>query len=634
MTLHILVRICVLAFFAYGSSAVSCGGHQAETCELCPSGNGPSWCNGDCGWKDNGCKLNKKQCGVAGGVASKCMDCPGTKAGCDSSDCVLITNHGANACRDVLSDLVRTASVHLNYFTLPVYEPAWWFQRVVPLASSEVTYFAMVGNAFGYGGIQQLRKDPSLPGRALFSIWDQGCDRDLNSQCDPSAVAATLVCGTGVTCTDFGGEGTGRKSYFDSTAFPKIGEEVFMVVHALDAPHNRIEYTGFVHSKAEGWRLLSRIAVNKGNSMWYLRNLYSFVEQWYPASTFDTRAALYGPAWMSSKEALDFQQVQSGTYSLGNVPENFERTDGFVKDGVLGLSTGGDTVSTNPDRSTFSYETAVKPAVLQDFQQRIPCLTAATTAAAFDFCFSQEITTSPTPTLTKAPTVAPLLPTKAPTKSPPLPVTEEEANEEEDVTASPTFSSTKNLTASPTFSPTEAPLQIILTAEVAFAEELADDVIAEVSGAIEEKIANDLSVPDDYVDAVMTKAASRARRLLNIVYDVVYDVEITISIPAAKVAEIAGGNKKIAEVSNPANSDTMADSFASSLGSIAELKRANGGVEVTVSVEVEVLNVPESLEDFFQSPTYSPQNCRDCSRARQLLFARIPPSPTSIPCCK
>ena len=32
------------------NSDVSCGGHSAPTCEDCPSGNGASWCNGDCEW--------------------------------------------------------------------------------------------------------------------------------------------------------------------------------------------------------------------------------------------------------------------------------------------------------------------------------------------------------------------------------------------------------------------------------------------------------------------------------------------------------------------------------------------------------------------------------------------------------
>lgn len=31
-------------------TVVSCGNHVADTCQDCPQGNGPQWCNGDCSW--------------------------------------------------------------------------------------------------------------------------------------------------------------------------------------------------------------------------------------------------------------------------------------------------------------------------------------------------------------------------------------------------------------------------------------------------------------------------------------------------------------------------------------------------------------------------------------------------------
>ena len=32
---------------------VSCGNHDASSCQECPQGNGASWCNGDCQWNWN-----------------------------------------------------------------------------------------------------------------------------------------------------------------------------------------------------------------------------------------------------------------------------------------------------------------------------------------------------------------------------------------------------------------------------------------------------------------------------------------------------------------------------------------------------------------------------------------------------
>merc|ERR1712129_384537 len=41
----------------YSESHVLCGGHQAPSCDLCPSGNGASWCDGDCHWSSESCIL-------------------------------------------------------------------------------------------------------------------------------------------------------------------------------------------------------------------------------------------------------------------------------------------------------------------------------------------------------------------------------------------------------------------------------------------------------------------------------------------------------------------------------------------------------------------------------------------------
>mmetsp|Transcript_105484 Transcript_105484/g.264146 ORF Transcript_105484/g.264146 Transcript_105484/m.264146 type:complete len:432 (-) Transcript_105484:34-1329(-) len=45
---------------------VSCGGHRARSCEECPQGNGPDWCNGDCSWD-----TAQKECILAGLVGAE-----------------------------------------------------------------------------------------------------------------------------------------------------------------------------------------------------------------------------------------------------------------------------------------------------------------------------------------------------------------------------------------------------------------------------------------------------------------------------------------------------------------------------------------------------------------------------------
>jgi hypothetical protein len=41
-------------------TGVACGNHEATSCDQCPRGNGASWCNGDCDWRDGSCGRSSK----------------------------------------------------------------------------------------------------------------------------------------------------------------------------------------------------------------------------------------------------------------------------------------------------------------------------------------------------------------------------------------------------------------------------------------------------------------------------------------------------------------------------------------------------------------------------------------------
>ena len=187
---------------------VSCGGHYAPSCAECPQGNGAAWCNGDCKWKNGACV--DIQLGCADATTNN--ECTTTAEECS-------WNTWTNLCRQKLSEDIRTASVHLNYYDIPgtvVEKPAWFFQRIVPKAMADATYLSSNGHRFGYGGIQRVQGNL---GRVLFSLWDQGgCDQDLGS-CDPDNVAKTVACGEGVTCTSV----SGKKRQRDRESFVFFG---------------------------------------------------------------------------------------------------------------------------------------------------------------------------------------------------------------------------------------------------------------------------------------------------------------------------------------------------------------------------------------------------------------------------
>ena len=312
------MRCCAAAVLLWlpTVAAPSCGGHRAASCELCPQGHGASWCNGECSWNstrpqsdsvegDERCfhplgETPWRNCGAGGASVDpeivfadhETIGGDGwCEATCGTSPDTCVTDGPESSCDYHPSDSTcrykldnrgnaRSASVHL-YPRKPddVEEAAWWFQRVVPQDVSDVTYMATVGQRFGYGGVQVVSTgegtDP-FNGRILFSIWDQGCDTDHDTGCDPDALARTIACGEGVLCTDFGGEGTGRKSQLDTfeeadgTKIPAVGVEYFMAVQAVDVGANRMQYTGYFHDPRSGWRLLSRIEVNTGDESWYV----------------------------------------------------------------------------------------------------------------------------------------------------------------------------------------------------------------------------------------------------------------------------------------------------------------------------------------------------------------------------
>ncbi|GMI46650.1 hypothetical protein TrCOL_g11442 [Triparma columacea] len=390
----VLVALFLCLFVKTG--AVLCGGHHADSCFECPQGNGAGWCNGVCMWdtSSSSCVDQKVDCGEDGpSDAETCDDCGSSEDVCQG-ECSF--NPIDSTCRPEFSNNVRTASVHLSY-TLPstVSEPSWWLQRIEPVSSSSATYFCGVGNSYGYGGIQQVDGDSTSDppnGKVIFSIWDGGCDQDQDPDCDPGLLAATLICGTGVTCTDFGGEGTGRKSYFSTDQVPVVGQEYFMAVHAEPTLNDRVIMTGYFYSESTGWRLLSKIDTNQSGKPWYLSGLYSFVEQWTEGNTLEPRDAMYGPSFISGDD-LSFKQIIDAKYDYGT-PENHEHVNGYfnAESNAVGIATGGDIEPVAFQYQIFGYnEENSMPAPLDDFKERIGCLIGGTTADEIDDCLTKDM---------------------------------------------------------------------------------------------------------------------------------------------------------------------------------------------------------------------------------------------------
>jgi hypothetical protein len=375
-------RVALVVVAARSALAeVVCGGHSAASCDLCPQGNGAAWCNGECTWLDNECTS-----GCYGDEQASCG------SGCDWID-------ATGSCRDTLSDSVRTASVHLNYDP-PVAQAAFWWQRVEPRDTAEATYFASNGFQYGYGGVQQ--PTDSLD-RAIFSIWDT-CDTEHNS-CDADDLATTVACGTGVTCTGFGGEGTGRKSQLDA----ELGAGPYYYVTQAHEVGDRAQFSGYIWSESLGWRFLSRIELKAAAD---IDGLYSFVEQWV-AGEDAARSARYGPTYMSdASDPSTFLQIDEARFSYGTLENHLHVNAWECAQNSIAIATGGDTVQAAASGTVLPYDAAAPPTELVDFAAKVPCLQAAATTDAVEACLA-----APAPTT--VPTATAPSPSPSPTMSPP-----------------------------------------------------------------------------------------------------------------------------------------------------------------------------------------------------------------------
>lgn len=362
------------------SGGVNCG-HWAPSCDRCPfdgeKNMGEHWCNGDCIWSNNKCVLNMFTCGD-GTQVRECDKC--SKSGCEGGDCSWMPR--TSLCRHRLSDDVRTASVYINP-AIPdaVSKPSWFFNKVVVRDSTDATYFATIGQKYGYGGLQQIDQ---THGAFIFSIWDD-CDQE-KGECGPDDIAYLIASGTDVEPDSFGGEGTGKKSILYTDWPPNPDVPYYFAVQARSVGPETVQYAGFFWAEEFGeWKFLSRIEINTGEKDWWISSPQSFVEQWTNVNTLQTRAASFGPAWFAGNG--EFIQSPSAIFSYTR-PENHKHVDASFdpQTGGVTISTGGDTVQSTNEMQSFKYATSVKPQALIDLELKRPCLGRAYTREEIEAC--------------------------------------------------------------------------------------------------------------------------------------------------------------------------------------------------------------------------------------------------------
>jgi hypothetical protein len=190
----------------------------------------------------------------------------------------------------------RGPSVHLNY-SLPDEDKntaEWFYNEVTVPVGNDVlgSYFMADGFTGGYFGMQV---NSPTERHVLFSIWSPFNTDDPNSI--PDSLKIKLVKkGPGIHAGEFGSEGSGGQSYMN---YPWVaGKTYAFLVHAqADVASKITVFTAcFKPADQSTWQLIA--SFKRPSSGFYLKGLYSFLENFDPDMGTVQRKVFFGNGWI------------------------------------------------------------------------------------------------------------------------------------------------------------------------------------------------------------------------------------------------------------------------------------------------------------------------------------------------
>lgn len=189
----------------------------------------------------------------------------------------------------------RGPSVHLKY-QLPQEIAAnteWFYNEVTVPVGQDVlgSYFMADGFTGGYFGMQV---NSPTERHVLFSIWSP-FNTDDPKKIPDSLKIKLLKKGSTVHAGEFGSEGSGGQSYLN---YPWVaGKTYAFLIHAqADAAAKTTTFTAyFKEAGAAEWQLIA--SFKRPVSGFYLKGLYSFLENFNPEMGTLTRKVNFGNQW-------------------------------------------------------------------------------------------------------------------------------------------------------------------------------------------------------------------------------------------------------------------------------------------------------------------------------------------------
>jgi hypothetical protein len=232
----------------------------------------------------------------------------------------------------------RGPSVHLKYDIPGEVSDIVWFcnEITIPEGNDVVgSYFMADGFADGYFGIQV--NSPSER-RILFSVWSP-YKTDNPGEIPDEYKIILLKKGDGVITKEFGNEGSGGQSY--RKFYWKAGVKYKFLLKGQPVENNSTDYTAYFFApEINKWELIASFRRPKTNS--YLKNLYSFLENFLPDNGNITRKGYFSNQWLFDKNGK-WTEITNARFTADATARKESRLDysGGVDNGAFFLKNCG-----------------------------------------------------------------------------------------------------------------------------------------------------------------------------------------------------------------------------------------------------------------------------------------------------
>jgi hypothetical protein len=232
----------------------------------------------------------------------------------------------------------RGPSVHLKY-NIPeeTSDIEWFYNEITIPEGNDVlgSYYMANGFADGYFGIQCNSPEER---RILFSVWSPYKTDNPGAIPDDYKIIM-LKKGKDVITKEFGNEGSGGQSY--RKFFWKTGYTYRFLLKGKPSANNSTDYTAYFFAPEIGkWEIIACFRRPKTNN--YLKNLYSFLENFMPETGPLTRKGYYSNQWIRTTKGT-WLEVSDVKFTADATARKESRLDysGGVENGVFFLKNCG-----------------------------------------------------------------------------------------------------------------------------------------------------------------------------------------------------------------------------------------------------------------------------------------------------